>query len=69
MNGFDMKHHANRMAAVDTPIIPIIPIIPTIAAFVRINPGTISLGQGFVNSDLGLGLLLGARGLCIRRPA
>jgi aspartate/methionine/tyrosine aminotransferase len=38
-----MKHHAIRMAAVDTPI------IPTIAAFVRNNPGTISLGQGVVN--------------------
>ncbi len=31
------------MAGVDTPI------IPTIAAFVRNNPGTISLGQGVVN--------------------
>ena len=32
-----------RLASVDTPI------IPTIAAFVRNNPGTISLGQGVVN--------------------
>jgi len=31
------------MEGVDTPI------IPTIAAFVRNNPGTISLGQGVVN--------------------
>ncbi|MEY4154027.1 MAG: Aspartate aminotransferase, partial [Pseudomonadota bacterium] len=38
-----MKHHAIRMEGVDTPI------IPTIAAFVRNNPGTISLGQGVVN--------------------
>ena len=38
-----MKHHAFRMAGVDTPI------IPTIAALVRNNPGTISLGQGVVN--------------------
>jgi aspartate/methionine/tyrosine aminotransferase len=34
-------HH--RLASVETPI------IPTIAAFVRNNPGTISLGQGVVN--------------------
>ena len=38
-----MKHQAYRMEGVDTPI------IPTIAAFVRNNPGTISLGQGVVN--------------------
>ena len=38
-----MKHPAYRMEGVDTPI------IPTIAAFVRNNPGTISLGQGVVN--------------------
>jgi aspartate/methionine/tyrosine aminotransferase len=34
---------SDRMTAVDTPI------IPTIAALVRHNPGTISLGQGVVN--------------------
>ncbi|MGE0803301.1 MAG: aminotransferase class I/II-fold pyridoxal phosphate-dependent enzyme [Lautropia sp.] len=34
---------AHRIAAVD------LPIIPTIAAMVRANPGTISLGQGVVN--------------------
>jgi aspartate/methionine/tyrosine aminotransferase len=34
---------ATRMAAVD------LPIIPVIAALVRANPGTISLGQGVVN--------------------
>ncbi|MFM1765641.1 MAG: Aspartate aminotransferase, partial [Pseudomonadota bacterium] len=34
-------HH--RLASVETPI------IPTIAALVRNNPGTISLGQGVVN--------------------
>jgi aspartate/methionine/tyrosine aminotransferase len=38
-----MKHPAYRMEGVDTPI------IPTIAALVRNNPGTISLGQGVVN--------------------
>jgi aspartate/methionine/tyrosine aminotransferase len=38
-----MKRSAIRMAGVDTPI------IPTIAALVRDNPGTISLGQGVVN--------------------
>jgi aspartate/methionine/tyrosine aminotransferase len=32
-----------RLASVETPI------IPTIAALVRNNPGTISLGQGVVN--------------------
>ena len=38
-----MKRSAIRMEGVDTPI------IPTIAALVRDNPGTISLGQGVVN--------------------
>lgn len=38
-----MKRHSSRMAAVDAPI------IPAIAALVRSNPGTISLGQGVVN--------------------
>ena len=38
-----MKRSALRMEGVDTPI------IPTIAALVRDNPGTISLGQGVVN--------------------
>ena len=38
-----MKRFSGRMAAVDTPI------IPSIAALVRDNPGTISLGQGVVN--------------------
>jgi aspartate/methionine/tyrosine aminotransferase len=38
-----MKRNSLRMAAVETPI------IPAIAALVRDNPGTISLGQGVVN--------------------
>ncbi len=38
-----MKRFSSRMAAVDAPI------IPAIAALVRSNPGTISLGQGVVN--------------------
>lgn len=38
-----MKRQSDRMAGVDSPI------IPTIAALVRDNPGTISLGQGVVN--------------------
>lgn len=38
-----MKRQSVRMDQVDTPI------IPTIAALVRNNPGTISLGQGVVN--------------------
>ena len=38
-----MKRHSLRMDAVDAPI------IPAIAALVRDNPGTISLGQGVVN--------------------
>ncbi len=38
-----MKRHSARMDQVDSPI------IPTIAALVRNNPGTISLGQGVVN--------------------
>ncbi|MCX7221469.1 MAG: hypothetical protein NTW89_00705, partial [Burkholderiales bacterium] len=38
-----MKRHSSRMDAVDAPI------IPAIAALVRDNPGTISLGQGVVN--------------------
>lgn len=38
-----MKLISDRITAVDTPI------IPTIAALVRDNPGTISLGQGVVN--------------------
>jgi aspartate/methionine/tyrosine aminotransferase len=38
-----MKRQSVRMDAVDTPI------IPTIAAMVRQNPGTISLGQGVVH--------------------
>ena len=38
-----MKLISDRINAVDTPI------IPTIAALVRDNPGTISLGQGVVN--------------------
>lgn len=38
-----MKRFSLRMAAVETPI------IPAIAALVRNNPGTISLGQGVVN--------------------
>ena len=37
-----MKRSSKRIDAVDTPI------IPTIAALVRANPGTISLGQGVV---------------------
>ncbi len=38
-----MKRFSDRIARVDTPI------IPTIAAMVRANPGTISLGQGVVS--------------------
>ena len=38
-----MKRFSQRMAAVD------IPVMPEIAALVRDNPGTISLGQGVVN--------------------
>ena len=38
-----MNKALQRLSAVDTPI------IPTIAAMVRDNPGTISLGQGVVN--------------------
>ena len=38
-----MKRFSHRMAAVD------IPVMPAIAALVRDNPGTISLGQGVVN--------------------
>jgi aspartate/methionine/tyrosine aminotransferase len=38
-----MQINSLRMDGVDTPI------IPTIAALVRNNPGTISLGQGVVN--------------------
>jgi len=38
-----MIRSTHRLAAVETPI------IPTIAALVRNNPGTISLGQGVVN--------------------
>ncbi|PUE46203.1 aspartate aminotransferase [Limnohabitans sp. 2KL-1] len=38
-----MKRSSQRMQGVDTPI------IPTIAALVRDNPGTISLGQGVVH--------------------
>lgn len=38
-----MKRFSSRMEAVDAPI------IPAIAALVRNNPGTISLGQGVVN--------------------
>ena len=38
-----MRGSSARLEAVDTPI------IPTIAALVRDNPGTISLGQGVVN--------------------
>ena len=38
-----MKRHSLRMDAIDAPI------IPAIAALVRDNPGTISLGQGVVN--------------------
>jgi aspartate/methionine/tyrosine aminotransferase len=38
-----MKRSSQRMDRVDTPI------IPTIAALVRANPGTISLGQGVVS--------------------
>ena len=38
-----MKRSSLRMDRVDTPI------IPTIAAMVRDNPGTISLGQGVVS--------------------
>jgi len=38
-----MKRQSARMDQVDSPI------IPTIAALVRNNPGTISLGQGVVN--------------------
>ena len=38
-----MKRHSLRMDSVDAPI------IPAIAALVRENPGTISLGQGVVN--------------------
>jgi len=38
-----MKRTSSRMERVDTPI------IPAIAALVRANPGTISLGQGVVS--------------------
>ena len=38
-----MKRFSHRMASVD------IPVMPAIAALVRDNPGTISLGQGVVN--------------------
>jgi len=38
-----MKRHSHRIDRVD------LPIIPTIAAMVRANPGTISLGQGVVS--------------------
>ena len=38
-----MKRFSHRIAAVD------IPVMPEIAALVRDNPGTISLGQGVVN--------------------
>lgn len=38
-----MKRQSERIARVETPI------IPTIAAMVRANPGTISLGQGVVS--------------------
>ena len=38
-----MKRFSDRLAAVDTPV------MPAIAALVRDNPGTISLGQGVVN--------------------
>ena len=38
-----MKRFSHRMTAVD------IPVMPAIAALVRDNPGTISLGQGVVN--------------------
>jgi aspartate/methionine/tyrosine aminotransferase len=38
-----MKRFSHRMAEVD------IPVMPAIAAMVRDNPGTISLGQGVVN--------------------
>ena len=38
-----MKRYSDRMAAIETPI------MPSIAALVRDNPGTISLGQGVVN--------------------
>lgn len=38
-----MKRHSQRIDRVD------LPIIPTIAAMVRANPGTISLGQGVVS--------------------
>jgi aspartate/methionine/tyrosine aminotransferase len=39
----NVKRSSSRIDAVDTPI------IPTIAALVRANPGTISLGQGVVS--------------------
>jgi aspartate/methionine/tyrosine aminotransferase len=38
-----MKRFSHRIASVDTPV------MPAIAALVRDNPGTISLGQGVVN--------------------
>lgn len=38
-----MKRFSDRLAGVDTPV------MPAIAALVRDNPGTISLGQGVVN--------------------
>ena len=38
-----MKRQSVRIASVEAPI------IPAIAAMVRENPGTISLGQGVVN--------------------
>jgi aspartate/methionine/tyrosine aminotransferase len=38
-----MKRFSHRIASVDTPV------VPAIAALVRDNPGTISLGQGVVN--------------------
>ena len=54
MNAGQLNHSSARLQAVDTPI------IPTIAALVRRNPGTISLGQGVVNYgppvDLGAAL-------------
>ena len=38
-----MKRFSHRIASVD------MPVMPAIAALVRDNPGTISLGQGVVN--------------------
>lgn len=52
-----MKRHSQRIDRVD------LPIIPTIAALVRANPGTISLGQGVVSYGPPADALAGLPGL------